>query len=167
MTPLGDLPGGDFASTALGISADGSVVVGVGTSASGNEAFRWESGVMTPLGDLPGGDFASTALGISADGSVVVGFSGSASGDEAFVWDEVNGMRSVRSLLTSAGLDMTDWELIQAWDVSDDGSVIVGNGDGPSSLAEGWRATIPEPTTAVTVTILGFCFFARRKRSRN
>ena len=41
MVGLGDLPGGDFYSTAYGVSADGSVVVGRGRSASGVEAFRW------------------------------------------------------------------------------------------------------------------------------
>ncbi|MCA1958668.1 MAG: hypothetical protein LDL14_09095, partial [Nitrospira sp.] len=39
--PLGDLPGGSFSSMALGVSADGSVVVGVSRSGSGDEAFRW------------------------------------------------------------------------------------------------------------------------------
>jgi probable HAF family extracellular repeat protein len=41
MVGLGDLPGGSFSSVAVGVSSDGSVVVGVGNSASGNEAFRW------------------------------------------------------------------------------------------------------------------------------
>ena len=69
------------------VSADGSVVVGQGNSASGYEAFRWTSeGGMVGLGDLPGGTFESSAWGVSADGSVVVGASNSASGDEAFRW---------------------------------------------------------------------------------
>ncbi len=40
--PLGDLPGGTFFSLANGVSADGSVVVGRGTSALGSEAFIWD-----------------------------------------------------------------------------------------------------------------------------
>ena len=40
-TPLGDLAGGLFVSTAFGVSDDGSVVVGSSESASGVEAFRW------------------------------------------------------------------------------------------------------------------------------
>jgi hypothetical protein len=40
-TGLGDLPGGSFYSVAYGVSADGSVVVGQGNSASGGEAFIW------------------------------------------------------------------------------------------------------------------------------
>lgn len=38
---LGDLAGGSFISLVRGISADGSVVVGVSSTASGTEAFRW------------------------------------------------------------------------------------------------------------------------------
>src|SRR5262245_37489475 len=72
LTPLGDLPGGQFASRANDVSADGSVIVGSSYSASGLEAFRWTSGGgMVGLGDLPGGSFGSAASGVSADGSVV------------------------------------------------------------------------------------------------
>jgi probable HAF family extracellular repeat protein len=57
---LGDLPGGEFHSVAIGVSADGSVIVGPSDSASGYEAFRWTSdGGMVGLGDLPGGWFQS------------------------------------------------------------------------------------------------------------
>ena len=53
---LGDLPGGRFQSAAIGVSGDGHVVVGEGSSPQGREAFRWtaETG-MIGLGDLPGG----------------------------------------------------------------------------------------------------------------
>lgn len=43
MIGLGDLPGGSFSSTALGVSYDGSVVVGWGTTTNGQEAFIWDS----------------------------------------------------------------------------------------------------------------------------
>jgi len=92
-TPLGDLPGGDFNSSADDVSADGSVVVGYSHSASGDEAFRWtREGGMVGLGDLPGDDFDSSASGVSADGSVVVGLGSSASGTEAFRWTREGGM---------------------------------------------------------------------------
>ena len=48
---LGDLPGGLFNSQAYDVSADGSVVVGQGNSASGGEAFRWTSAGMVGLGE--------------------------------------------------------------------------------------------------------------------
>lgn len=40
MVGLGDLPGGRFDSFAIGVSADGSVIVGGGNIADGTEAFR-------------------------------------------------------------------------------------------------------------------------------
>jgi probable HAF family extracellular repeat protein len=77
LTPLGDLPGAPFSSSAYGVSADGSVIVGWGASASGYEAFRWTSeGGMVGLGTtLPDSDSVSFAKGVSGDGSVVVGYS--------------------------------------------------------------------------------------------
>jgi probable HAF family extracellular repeat protein len=46
---LGDLPGGDFFSSAHGVSPDDSVVVGYSITANGFEAFRWENNVITLL----------------------------------------------------------------------------------------------------------------------
>jgi probable HAF family extracellular repeat protein len=114
---LGDLPGGSYASVALDISADGSVVVGFGNSDSGVEAFRWENGTMTGLGVLSGGPFASSAYAVSADGRVVVGRSNSGY-VEAFRWE--NG--------TMVGLgDLPGGNMFSAaFDVSGDGSIVVG-----------------------------------------
>ena len=74
MVGIGDLPGGFFASSAEGVSADGTVVVGYGTGPAGSEAIRWTAaGGMVGLGDLPGGNFSSAATAVSADGNVIVG----------------------------------------------------------------------------------------------
>ena len=131
---LGDLPGGGFSSSARAVSADGSVVVGYSSSASGVEAFRWTSGSgMVGLGDLPGGSFWSEAYGVSADGSVVVGFSDSASGVEAFRWTSGGGMVGLGDLpgpLFRSG----------AYGVSADGSVIVGESFSASGI-EAFRWT--------------------------
>src|SRR3990172_1963430 len=86
---LGDLPGERFESEAHAVSADGTVVVGYGTSPAGNEAFRWTAATgMVALGDLPGGSSTSFGFGVSADGSVIVGRGSSASGPEAFRWTQ-------------------------------------------------------------------------------
>ena len=114
MVGLGDLSGGSFGSAATSISADGSIIVGRGSSINGNEAFRWtESGGMVGLGYLPGGSF-STATSISADGSVIVGQGNSINGTEAFRWTESEGM---------VGLGFGTASCISA-----DGSTIVGDG---------------------------------------
>jgi probable HAF family extracellular repeat protein len=83
---LGDLAGGPLDSSADAVSADGNVVVGFGSTATGSQAFRWTSaGGMVGLGTL-GGFGESGAMGVSADGSVVVGYSDSVNGTQAFRW---------------------------------------------------------------------------------
>lgn len=138
LTPLGDLPGGSFFSGAGGVSADGSVVVGQSSSASGTEAFRWTSnGGMVGLGYLPGsapGDFSSQALGVSADGSVIVGESTSAFGHEAFRWTSGGGMVSLGDLPNGTVGS-------QARGVSANGAVIAGYGIPQSNDPEAVRWT--------------------------
>ena len=80
---LGDLPGGAFRSEAYGASADGSVIVGRGTTDNGDEAFIWteDSGMERFLDVLVlNGAIGLTdwilreATAISADGQWVVGY---------------------------------------------------------------------------------------------
>ncbi len=131
---LGDLPGGSFNSNARDVSADGAVVVGMGTRAAGSEAFRWTSGGgMVGLGDLPGGSFSSIANVVSEDGSVVLGRSLSESGTEAFRWTNDGGMVGLGDL--PGGLFYS-----VANGVSADGSVIVGQ-SWSTSGAEAFRWT--------------------------
>jgi probable HAF family extracellular repeat protein len=100
MVGLGDLPGGGFEGYAEAVSTDGSVVVGMSSSAASGtsyEAFRWtQAGGMVGLGGLPGGMGHSTAHAVSADGSVVVGTARSANSGtcfgEAFRWTQAGGM---------------------------------------------------------------------------
>lgn len=124
MTGLGFLPGGVW-SWAYGVSADGSIVVGIGdssTSVNGPEAFRWVDGVMTGLGYLPGKSL-SNAYDTSADGSVVVGDSGDGlTGAEAYRW--VGGVMTGLGDLPGGDFRST------ATSVSADGSVVVGNSSG-------------------------------------
>jgi len=113
---LGDLPGGPTASRANSVSADGSVVVGTGSSASGQEAIRWvRDGGMAGLGSLPGSVGGNTATGVSGDGSVVVGLSGL----QAFRWTVDGGIEGLGHLQP---FYWTMWGPA----VSADGSLIVG-----------------------------------------
>ena len=136
MMGLGDLEGGAFSSEALGVSADGSVVVGLGSSELGTEAMRWtETAGMEGLGTLPGA-VASEATAVSADGSVIVGFATNAEAyTEAFRWTQDEGM---------AGLGFPPGSSSSsAVGVSGDGSVVLGGGDvaGPClwDAVHGWR----------------------------
>lgn len=146
MIGLGDLPGGDAYSAANGVSANGSVIVGQATSASGSEAFRWTTGSgMVGLGDLPGGDFQSEASDVSSDGSVVVGRGFTALGFEAFVWNAASGMRSIREVIEpTVGAALNGWSLQSATAVSSDGRTVVGYGGNPNGSVEAWLAYLPD-----------------------
>jgi len=141
---LGDLPGGAFDSLARAISGDGAVVVGHGATADGYEAFRWTQGEgMVPMGNLPDADpdLLSSALAASADGSVIVGVGKwwpSWEG-EAFRWTAAEGMVGLGDL---PGGDFFS----VAYDLTPDGSVIVGNGnnDATPSGKEAFRWTEAE-----------------------
>jgi probable HAF family extracellular repeat protein len=123
---LGGLPGEPTGSDGFDVSADGSAVVGVANTTSGDEAFRWtEATGMVGLGDLPGGQSRSIAFGVSADGAVVVGEGyGADDRPEAFRWTEA-GMIALGRL--PGGVSS------RARSVSGDGAVVVGISNYPSS----------------------------------
>ena len=142
---LGDLPGGDNMSEAWAVSADGLVVVGRSSTETDQfEAVKWTVSGLESLGDLPGGPTRSLAKGVSADGSVIVGWGVSNNNQEegsteAFRWTEATGM---------VGLgDLPDGEFdSDAWSVSADGSVVVGEANGlyfggPNSGGQAFRWT--------------------------
>lgn len=132
---------------AYGVSTNGQILVGT----IGSEAFRWHNGTLERLGDLEGGNFSSAAGDLSADGNVVVGRGTTASGPEAFIWTEAQGMRNLKEVLEDDyGLDLTDWTLVSASGVSDDGTVIVGAGFNPDGGEEAWRVVLP-PTNSATI----------------
>ena len=109
---LGDLPGGDVECWPQGVSADGSVVVGHGSTDAGVETWRWTQATgIVSLGRMSAHDTA--AQGISADGSVIVGYAiVPYVGDSAWRWTEQSGYVSI-----GRG---------RAYGVSSDGSTIVG-----------------------------------------
>lgn len=148
-------------SQAFEASGDGAVVVGR-SKVSGDprnvlfEAFVWREGEgMTGLGFLSG-DVSSEGWSVSNDGQVIVGRSKDANDTfRAFIWDSGNGMRDLRDVLVTYGLDMTGWTLEWATDVTvtEFGTTIVGNGVNPGNLDEGWIARIPEPVfDCLTIT---------------
>ena len=118
MLGLGNLPGKN-ASSAAGLSANGSVIIGDSylfnyPGSTEYEAFRWtQTNGMVGLGTLLGSN-ESKAGGISADGSVIIG----TSGNQAFHWTKSGGM---------VGLGMLPGKSdSNASDLSADGSVVVG-----------------------------------------
>lgn len=159
MTGLGFLsgeppdPDWNIRSGANSVSSDGSIVVGQSSSSNGYEAFLWKDGEMMGLGALPGVEFGSVAYAVSADGGVVVGLSVTEiMTGEAFIWTPADGMRNLKEVLENDWeLDLTGWVLggqsSQRMDISDDGTVIVGNGVSPEGISMAWRAVIPRNTS--------------------
>ena len=79
---LGDLIGGAFHSIAESVSANGTIIVGSGTTASGEEACIWANGTLTNLKtflidkyglDISEWTLTTTKL-VSADGKTFVGY---------------------------------------------------------------------------------------------
>jgi hypothetical protein len=108
---------------------------------------------MVGLGLLDGAWTVATS--VSQGGEVIVGFASDGIDPlGAFVWDSTRGMRHLDDVLASEqGLPITGWTLLEAVDVSFDGTTIVGNGINPSGQSEAWIAVVPEPSAAVSGAI--------------
>jgi probable HAF family extracellular repeat protein len=121
MVPLGGLTNTPnppyFLSYADGISADGKTIVGVSNSPSGNQAYKWEDGVMTGLGYLPGSSSGSRALAASNDGSVIVGNA------KIAAYPQYESVRWVNGAISTVNSRYPS----TAYDVTPDGTVIVGD----------------------------------------
>ena len=125
VTDLGILPG-MLASSAWGVSSDGSVVVGGNDGASGSKAFRWTSG--DGMVGLDASNSYSWAYDVNSDGSVVVGVSEG----KAFRWTSGNGLVGLGTV--------PDDSYSSAYGISSNGSVIVGY-SGSASVNEAFRWT--------------------------
>jgi len=137
---LGFLPSPAFdSSSAFGVSADGSVIVGESVNSNDDdEAFRWTSGGgMVPLGFLPGVPLNpdSRAFGVSADGSVIVGQASNSNRDqEAFMW--TSGVMEGLGFLPGSSFPFS-----RANGVSADGFVIVGESRNSNDNVEAFMWT--------------------------
>ncbi|MCA9279576.1 MAG: PEP-CTERM sorting domain-containing protein [Phycisphaeraceae bacterium] len=125
---IGFLSGAGHRSYPYDISGDGSTVVAYALDTNGaGQPARWtKSGGLESLGEIPGAWSLTAngeALGVNYDGSVITGSSPGALGREVFRWTQATGM---------VGLgDLNSLSITQAYGraISDDGAVIVGQGD--------------------------------------
>lgn len=127
-------------SIAVGISADGSVIVGEARDASGFwRAFRWTASTgMQDIGTLGGPE--SVAYAANHDGSVIVGTSlssGLSDSNDAFIWTAKTGIQSLRAVLQAQGVHLADgWvQVTTAAGISANGTVITGFGLSPRTKA--------------------------------
>jgi probable HAF family extracellular repeat protein len=112
-------------SSANGVSADGTLIVGLGSLNSIIEAWRWtEASGFDGLGTLPGAPRNFTqAFGVSPDGRVIVGNGSSPNGTEAFRWTEAGGFEGLGDF--PGGTYSSS-----ARSASEDGQRVVGSGRG-------------------------------------
>jgi probable HAF family extracellular repeat protein len=133
MVGLGSIGGSNFNSSATGISADGSIIVGTSVNANGSvEAFRW-----TPeLGQV---NFEGTYISdVSANGSVMVG--GSILGEYYFNASRASRWTQETGFVALGNLgDNSRYSTANA--ASTDGSVVVGFSGNANGYLEAFRWT--------------------------
>jgi hypothetical protein len=153
------------------------------------QAVALASGALQIIENLPGKN-VSRATAVSDDGRVIVGYGGifdESNPDqfldpEAFVWTAERGTQTIRDVFADS-LDfdtiLADWKLTHVWDVSDDGTTLVGQAAQPDGRIEAWRiksidhvAEFPAPIDPdfdsdgqVTASDIDFLFAAIRRNA--
>jgi uncharacterized membrane protein len=124
--------------TAVDISLDGKVIIGVGVG-SPSQGFRKVGSVTTPLGELHAGG-GSSVFATNGDGSVVVGDASLNGGGRAATrWTAALGLIALPKLV--------NWYSPAARDVSTDGKVIVGHTKDPAdTVAVKWSGADLSPS---------------------
>jgi len=150
------------------ISSDGTAVVVTLTdqqNQSSDVAAIWREGQGAQVLEASGLGSSVTATrptSVSGDGGIVVGqYDLEGGGHSAFIWDEQNGMRDLQTVLaTEHGLDMSDWALVNATDISADGRTLVGYGKQDGGNTEAWRAFLGSQASDQVAVPGGGVFFA-------
>lgn len=164
-TQLLDVPGASW-SEAMGISSDGSTIVGtftVGASLT-ETAFAWTAlGVVTMSSLSMDEGTVSHAYAVTGDGLWAVGVS-----DElAALWNTQSGEVWDLNVLAAGQSGFGGWTLGEATGVSADGRRIVGNGFNAEGAPEAWvldLTQIPEPSSAALLAMGSVAILRRRKR---
>lgn len=130
-------PTGVVNSAVVGISRDGSTVVGASHGSDGRlQAVYWRSGQINPLGFVYPDDFTSTARFASANGNIIIGEAFNPARNYHWRWTAATGMQDIRSILTNAGLDLGNYQISSLEGMSDDGRIILGNWNDPTGSGE-------------------------------
>jgi uncharacterized membrane protein len=158
---------GFTAGAARALSADGRVIAGHSSDfgvfpTPRIRATVWQGDQPTLLPAIA--DYCD-ALDISADGSIIVGTAGYGSGvilapgelNGAVIWKDGTA-RFITELLTTdygLGVELEGWHLTYATAISDDGTVIAGNGFAPDGSSAAWVVVlaVPEPASVVLALV--------------
>lgn len=120
MVDLGSTVEGS-SSRANDVSADGRVIVGWQDATDGfRQGAFWVDGVQTVLFDPTTGFPVGEAQAVNSDGTVIVGGAGAGEfGDQAWRWTEAGGVEAI-GVLFGFGSSAS------AWDMTEDGSIVIG-----------------------------------------
>lgn len=139
---------------ALDVSRDGTTAVGYDQQdgTGDNRPVKWDTDTLA-VTQLDG---IGVANAVNGDGSVIVGFADAGASSGAALWTD-NGVEILHDVLTAAGVDLTDWILLEALDVSGDGRTIVGRGffqfDQRSWIMRNGALVTPEDLTASLASV--------------
>lgn len=160
-------------SVAENVSPDGSTIVGRYSHDPYHEhAFCWTKA--EGMVQLEGLQERTIAVAASNGGNLIVGNSSPfpalipLPGEPPLdfvpvVWDSYRQLHRLDEFLEANGLDFTGWTLTRVFDISSDGTVIVGEGINPDGNQEAFMAVIPEPFT-VTLLAIGAASLLGHKR---
>ncbi len=126
--------------TVSGMSSDGSMIVG----GVGNIPYLWTNGVSAPLGFQGGVD------GMSGDGSMIVG----KTNDGVILWTQEDGAVLLADYLTANGADLTGWNLMNIYDISENGQWVVGDGN-YNGIRQGFIASLTVVPVPAAVYLFG------------
>jgi hypothetical protein len=112
------------------LSGDGSTVIG--RSFHCEETYSCTL-ISTPAATFEIGDGTYFPEGVNRDGTLaVLSYRDYDNNDWApYIWDSINGLRSLVDLLGLQGIDISGWEQVRLFDISDNGHFIVGAGRDP------------------------------------
>jgi uncharacterized membrane protein len=180
----------------MGVSYDGSAIVGSGWTDAGYRAFRWTADDGTKPLDVPIGFAASVATDVSQHGDIVVGqlairndmrsgeFYGwheqpvdyvsadpiaTAQLSHAMIWDTIRGTRPLKDVLIDEyglGQQIRGWSLVSASAMSANGNVIAGVGVNPAGDFQGWVVVLTPEPHAILLTAGWLPLLNRRGRAR-
>jgi len=147
-------------------NSDGTFIVGQvldPTMTAGVPAYWTRDGGLQYLPGLAFGQ-PGNPTGLSDDGSVIVGRRAS----DQVVWIDQGEPVLIRDYAESLGIDMTGWTILNVFDVSADGTTIIGGARhsswvGPGFRVEGFVLTIPAPGAAVVFGFSGLLVQRRRR----
>lgn len=154
-----------YAAYVTGLSADGRTVVGYNQTGNG---YRYSSPALDTILPLPGKYYSVAPQAVSGDGSVVVGecyFSapGIAPSD-AVLWTKADGTRLLKDVLAQNGVDISDWRLATAYDISPDGRYISGTAIDPQGQLAAYLVEVPEPATLSLLALGSLAMLRHRKQ---